>query len=249
MYVLGVQSILKRQTVTRARNVVSLCKEQINNICSNLNTQQFSEKKGKAGTFESINFFSNAKTFYHRQINRTWSSYTNAIKQFGSSTNWLFLSDLPCRKTCTRSSYLSRLEFPESSLKASQSLALFEIHFHSDEGNGKCNPKLISLQFRWFSICFSGRLSRSAHSSTRNDRTAALEHFWNMNMKKSYKEHAYNHLKLWYNVYGNVSLQYSRAFLKKIFFFSFCNSSSPVSIVRILFWMKTSVTPSEWMHK
>lgn len=140
------------------------------------------------------------------------SCYSSATKEFGSSTNWLFLPDLPCRKTCTRSSYLPRLEFPEISLKASHSLALFEIHFHSDEGNGKCNTKRTSLQFRWFSICFSGRLSRWAHPSTHNDRTAALEHCWNIIMKKCYKENAYNHLKLWYNVYGNGSLQYSRAF-------------------------------------
>lgn len=41
----AVQSVLKRQTVPRARNVVSLYKEQINNVCSNLNTQQFIEKR------------------------------------------------------------------------------------------------------------------------------------------------------------------------------------------------------------
>lgn len=45
-YVLGaVQTVLERQTVPRTRNVVSLYKEQINNICSNLNTQQFIEKR------------------------------------------------------------------------------------------------------------------------------------------------------------------------------------------------------------
>lgn len=41
----AVQSVLKRQTVPRARNVGSLYKEQINNMCSNLNTQQFIEKR------------------------------------------------------------------------------------------------------------------------------------------------------------------------------------------------------------
>lgn len=238
------QSVLKRQTVPRARNVVSLYKEQIHNIYSNFKDTRIHWKKAKAGIFESISFFSKAKRFYHRQINRTWSSYTTATKHFGSSTNWFFLLDLPCRKTCTKSSYLPRLEFPESSLKASQSLALFEIHFHSEEGNGKCKTKCTNFQLRWFSLCFSGRLSRWAHSSPPNDRIAALEHYWDINMKKSYKENAYNHLKLWYNMYGNVPLQYSRAFPPPFF-----NSSSPVSIVRILFWMKTCVTPSEWMHK
>lgn len=66
----AVQSVLKGQTVPRARNAVSLYKEQINNICFHLNAQQFIEKKAKAGIFESINC-SKAKIFYYRQINRT----------------------------------------------------------------------------------------------------------------------------------------------------------------------------------
>lgn len=90
-YVLGaVQSALKRQTVPRVRNVVSLYKKQIHSICSNFKYTGIHWKKAKAGIFESINFFSKAKRFYHREINRTWISYTHATKHFGSSANWLF---------------------------------------------------------------------------------------------------------------------------------------------------------------
>lgn len=91
--------------------------------------------------------------------------------------------------------------------------------------NATLNLPVCSLDDSVF-VCFSGRLSRWAHSSIHDNRTAALEHFWNMNMKKSHKETAYNHLKWWYNMYGNVPLQYSRA----IFFFVF-----PFAIVPALF--------------
>lgn len=83
---------------------------------------------------------------------------TLAVQLIGSSTR------LTLQKTCTRSSYLPRQEFPESSLKASQSLALFEIHFHSDEGNEKCKTKLTSQMIQSLFLREAEQVSTFSHS-------------------------------------------------------------------------------------